>query len=141
MPAAPRHLHDFFPGRPHPALQPQHQPRDARVLVSVHRTLREETPNLEVGKDYWVEGEVHEYAYFNLRPETPAGGRRRERVRAVFVGAWWDRGGAAAVFHTADAAQVYFRIPLARFMNGSVGVEGHGIAWPDPSTGGSGEEG
>lgn len=131
----PQHLHDYFTGKPHALLQRVHQPADPRVLAAVHRTIREETPNLAVGKDYWVEGEVHEHAYFNIQPHTPAGSRRSERVHAVFVSAWWDRNGASAIFRTSDDAQVYFRVPLSRLQNGSVRVEGHGILWPaeDPS--------
>ena len=132
MQARPKHLHDYFPGTPHRLLQREHQPADGHALASVHRAIREETPNLTIGRDYWLEGEVHEHAYFNLQPATPAGGRRRERVHAMFVGAWWDRGGASAIFHTADAAAIYFRVPLARFRNGSVRIEGHGLLWPDP---------
>ncbi len=127
----PRHLHDYFTGTPHPLLQRLHQPADPRVLASVHRAIREETPNLAVGQDYRLEGEVHEHAYFNIQPHTSPGGRRMERVQAVFVSAWWDRNGASAIFRTVDAAQVYFRVPLSRFQNDSVKVEGHGITWPE----------
>lgn len=130
MPARPRRLHDFFPGHPDRALPSQHQPADPHVLASVHRAIREETPDLVVGTGYWLEGEVHEYAYFNLQPETPAAGRRQERAHAIFVGAWWDRGGASAIFQTSDAAGVYFRVPLSRFRNGTVRVEGNGVSWP-----------
>jgi len=130
MQARPRFLHDYFPGTPHRLLQRQHQPADAHALGSVHRAIREETPNLALGREYWLEGEVHEHAYFNLQPTTPPGDRRPERVRAVFVSAWWDRSGPSAVFHTADAAAIYFRVPLNRFRNGSVRVEGSDLMWP-----------
>ena len=125
----PQRLHDYFPGTAHPLLQRSHQPADPGVLASVHRAIREETPDLVVGARYWVEGEVHEYAYFNLQPDTPPEPRRRERVQAVFMGAWWDRHGASAVFQTADAAGVYFRVPLNRFRSRTVKVEGEGISW------------
>lgn len=139
MYASPRHLHDYFPGAPHRLLQREHQPADPHVLASVHRAIRQETPNLALGHDYWIEGEVHEYAYFNLQPTTPPGERRPERVHARFTGAWWDRNGAAAIFQTTDATGVYFRVPLSRFRNGSVRIEGQGISWPPNGWSGQGE--
>lgn len=130
MQARPRFLHDYFPGTPHRLLQRHHQPTDPHALGSVHRAIREETPNLALGREYSLEGEVHLHAYFNIQPGTPPDNRRHERVRAVFVSAWWDRSGPSAVFHTTDAAAIYFRVPLYRFRNGSVRVEGDGLRWP-----------
>ncbi len=132
MRSRPRRLHDFFTGQPHPMLQREHQPADPHVLASVHRAIREETPDLVIGEQYRLEGEVHEYAYFNLHADTPEGGRRVERVGATFVGAWWDHSGASAIFRTQDAAGVYFRVPLSRLRSGSVSVEGPGLRWPPP---------